>query len=82
MNIYFIFQELCHVEVNNVLFAFHNLLVYKCSMEEKKWIQLNDRIRIIDLKEEVETNKKDRHQWHLSNHEKTNDFFFAILYIK
>ncbi len=60
MNIYFTSQKLCHIEVNNVLFAFHNQLIHVLREEEKK-IQLIDGIRIIDLKgeeEEAEREKK------------------------
>ncbi len=61
MNIYFTFQKLCHIEVINVLFAFHNLLVYV--LREEKEIQLIDGVRIIDLKEEAEGKKREnRHQ--------------------
>jgi hypothetical protein len=36
MNIYFKSQNLYDIEVNNALFAFHNLLVYVLREEKKK----------------------------------------------
>ena len=57
MKLYHIYRK-----VNNVLFAFHNLLVYVLREEEKeKKLQLIDGIRIIDLKEgEAEKKRKEQ----------------------
>jgi hypothetical protein len=68
------------VEVNNVLFAFHNLLVYICSKRSKKNSTDCGRIRIIDLKENVEKKKIDTNDIYRIM-KKTNDFF-SILYFE
>ena len=52
MNVYFTFHELYYMEVNNVLFAFHNQLVYV--LREEKKSQLIDGVRMIDLNVETE----------------------------
>lgn len=84
MNVYLTSQELCHIEVNNGLFAFHNWLGYICIhiyiVSNKEKIQMIDGIRIIDFNKRVERGekKKNRHKWRLSNRKKTNDLFFLL----
>ena len=65
MNIYLTSLKLCHREVNNVLFAFHNLLIYvrrgpeEREREREKKNPVTDRGRIIDLKAEGEKKTSD-----------------------